>query len=679
MATATTENADSNADEEHTSSSNASGEEVTTSTGTIDNDDDVSNDDDSDNKSRPLSTWTLWGVLCLVAFTATCVGFALLLVSIIGDSKAASDPTTTPSLVGLLNNGTTTDGLLNASALYVEGSGVFDGGPPYPLPLGGGSDDSGSDYYDASRRQQYYRQTWLQVREALVEQEIVDDVTALLFPDSPQARALGYLASTAAASGKPTTTEGTLSLAERYALAVLYFHWNGPLLWKNDVQSPTNLEDDGTTASPRQPWLSLAKPDAVGGGGATECSWIGLECDENRTSVVAINLSSPDIFAPVPGSRVPSELGLLSTLQRLLLPDLGLQGSIPSNLFSRLTNLVELDLQANQLTSVLTTELSQLTNLQVLRLQHNHLRDTIGLEEFALFRTAFRKMKVWDVSHNQELRCYYSNERNDGWFYDNVSEDEQVTDVASLATFLEFAATYWPRLEEFDLSHTGIVSRLPSESRFGQNTWSRLTTLGLSNTMLIGTIPPSIGKLTKLKQLALNHPLSLPSFLSSLLEEAVAIGTTASHGLYGTLPTELGRLTKLELLAVDANQFDASVIPTELGLLGNLKLLSLQYNGKVAGTIPTEVGGMRDLEILFLAETGLSGPVPSELGRCTNLIHAEFQLTELTGSIPAELCDGRIQWKGLMADCIPEPFRSGSSAVDIRRSVLCDCCTECFG
>ena len=105
---------------------------------------------------------------------------------------------------------------------------------------------------------------------------------------------------------------------------------------------------------------------------------------------------------------------------------------------------------------------------------------------------------------------------------------------------------------------------------------------------LRGTIPPEIGDLTGLKNIALD-------------------GTQ----LTGPIPPELGNLASLERLRLTTNRLSGS-IPAELGNLENLKELYLQFNA-LTGEIPAELGNLENLQELYLHSNNLSGCIPSTI------------------------------------------------------------------
>ena len=98
--------------------------------------------------------------------------------------------------------------------------------------------------------------------------------------------------------------------------------------------------------------------------------WPGVTTDLDGR-VVEFNLWSADL-----AGRIPSELGRLTELRRLVLKDNRLQGAIPAEL-GMLTKLQHLDLRSNRLNGGIPPELGDLANLLTLRLDDNQLSGPI--------------------------------------------------------------------------------------------------------------------------------------------------------------------------------------------------------------------------------------------------------------------------------------------------------------
>ncbi|KAI8022845.1 putative leucine-rich repeat receptor-like protein kinase [Camellia lanceoleosa] len=135
------------------------------------------------------------------------------------------------------------------------------------------------------------------------------------------------------------------------------------------------------------------------------------------------------------------------------------------------------------------------------------------------------------------------------------------------------------------------------------------------NNGLTGSLPRSIGNLTKLSNLIL-------------------VGCSFS----GPIPGTIGSLQQLSILSLTSNSFSGP-IPPSIGNLSNLYWLDLSVN-KLSGTIPVSPG----LDMLVNAKhfhcgrNQFSGEIPSQLFNANmSLIHVLFDKNKLSGKIPSTL------------------------------------------
>ena len=123
-----------------------------------------------------------------------------------------------------------------------------------------------------------------------------------------------------------------------------------------------------------------------------------------------------------------------------------------------------------------------------------------------------------------------------------------------------------------------------------------------------GVLPPQLGELDGLKELAIDQPLT------------------------GPIPRSLGNLAKLESLNIVSKRPD-SLLPT------------------MSGTIPAELGNMSRLKSLVLAGD-FTGSIPAELGKLERLEELTVLGSSVTGCIPVALAsksDIYIQIEGLQS------------------------------
>ncbi|CAI0389773.1 unnamed protein product [Linum tenue] len=102
------------------------------------------------------------------------------------------------------------------------------------------------------------------------------------------------------------------------------------------------------------------------------CSWVGIECDANQSSVYSLRLPGAGLVGPIP----PDTLGRLSQLRVLSLRSNRLSGEIPSD-FSNLTLLRSLYLQNNAFSGEFPAGVTPLVRLTRLDLSSNNFTGPI--------------------------------------------------------------------------------------------------------------------------------------------------------------------------------------------------------------------------------------------------------------------------------------------------------------
>ena len=157
----------------------------------------------------------------------------------------------------------------------------------------------------------------------------------------------------------------------------------------------------------------------------------------------------------------------------------------------------------------------------------------------------------------------------------------------------------------------------------------RVVRLELANLGLAGTIPPALGKLSRLRVLDLSgNPLTATTLDTFYGEIYLA-------PLEGPIPDELGDLTDLEVLNLESTGIIGD-IPASLGRLSNLRILNLSRN--YLSGIPSEIGGLSELRELRLSRNRVSSSdVPLEIGDLSRLEVLDLSVNRLTGEIPPEI------------------------------------------
>ncbi|KAA8521187.1 hypothetical protein F0562_011846 [Nyssa sinensis] len=164
----------------------------------------------------------------------------------------------------------------------------------------------------------------------------------------------------------------------------------------------------------------------------------------------------------------------------------------------------------------------------------------------------------------------------------------------------------------------------------------RVTVLNLSSLELVGSMSPSIGDLTFLREIILENN----RFHSSIPQEVGRLFRLQFLSLYnnsfqGEFPSNLTHCSDIRVIDVHKNNLEGK-IPTELGSLSNLLELHLSGN-HFTGKIPPSLGNLSTLHSLSLSENNLEGSIPLEFGQFSDLEFLELSINRLSGTIPPAL------------------------------------------
>ncbi|TPX64167.1 hypothetical protein CcCBS67573_g08482 [Chytriomyces confervae] len=164
------------------------------------------------------------------------------------------------------------------------------------------------------------------------------------------------------------------------------------------------------------------------------------------------------------------------------------------------------------------------------------------------------------------------------------------------------------RIVELNLGGTGLKGTLPDFSKL-----TELVNLRLQANSLTGTIPSTIGAMTKLT--------------------IIDIGL---NGLTGEIPSSISQMSALQEMYIGFNKLSGEIPSSVSSMASHLRVINMS-NNKLTGPLPTSYGALTLLTELELQNNMLTGTIPSEYGSFTRM--ADFQLSnnQLTGSIPADL------------------------------------------
>ncbi|MBN2635199.1 MAG: C10 family peptidase [Prolixibacteraceae bacterium] len=189
---------------------------------------------------------------------------------------------------------------------------------------------------------------------------------------------------------------------------------------------------------------------------------------------------------------------------------------------------------------------------------------------------------------------------------------------------------------------------------------------------LNGNIPSTITNLKELKELHIansavyiNPTLLKGNFKSNLptdINKLTNLEWLSLHNaLKGTIPSSIGSLTKLKLLHISQDTLNFGkgdlygTIPSTIGNLSNLQTLNIT-DQQLSGTFPESIKNLQELRDLNLSGNNLQGILPvlnfpqltylklndnqfTEIadgdGNCPNLVDIQLQNNKITGSIPS--------------------------------------------
>ncbi|MEO8359552.1 MAG: carboxypeptidase regulatory-like domain-containing protein [Vicinamibacteria bacterium] len=291
-------------------------------------------------------------------------------------------------------------------------------------------------------------------------------------------------------------------------------------------------------------WMQDDQPEL--GKHGTECAWSGVTCSEDESHITEIDLDRNNLTG-----ELPTEISGLKKLRRLSLAGNRIGGPLPRSLWA-LTELQELDLSSNQVSGEISERVGGLVNVKKVNLSWNKLTGSIPAS-----------------------------------FGDCLS----------------------------------------------------LVTLSLGANRLTGGLPAGLSKAAHLEELSLaRNELSgsLPSAWSSLTHLQV-LDLSANH-LGGPLPSEWAALFDLNTLALNDNRL-SGMVPVWLFTLPELNVCQLQNNALGGEWRLPKTKSADSLKTLDLSWNRLVGSIPEGLTRLTRLRELDLSHNALTGKIPPSLFD----------------------------------------
>jgi hypothetical protein len=155
---------------------------------------------------------------------------------------------------------------------------------------------------------------------------------------------------------------------------------------------------------------------------------------------------------------------------------------------------------------------------------------------------------------------------------------------------------------------------------------------------------------------------------------SINLQSNGNNKLSGTLPSSIGTLSKLESLYLGENQFYGT-LPNNFQNLFNLKMLDMHNNRFVGtlphnffinmkkmnyidfsknfftGNLPNSVGSLTLLNNLYVTNNWFNGSIPDMFENLINLKDAQFSYNQFSGKFPTSFCkmiqlQGYVQFSG---------------------------------
>ncbi|CAB9525719.1 Leucine Rich Repeat [Seminavis robusta] len=317
--------------------------------------------------------------------------------------------------------------------------------------------------------------------------------------------------------------------------------------------------------------------------------------------------------------RIPTEVGLLTKLTRLLLSGTNIVGSFPTEL-GLLQSLDSLQISDTHLSGRMPSQIGLVSNLSELTLQRLDLTGSVPGEVYQL--PGLMALTI--------LEC------------GGLDTETLLQEAISNSLPLHFLMLSSRR--------AGTVMSFPSKI----GTLRDLGFLILNDWKVDGTLPKELGFLSELRSLDLH-----------------------GNSISGTMPLAIFELTNLLELNLGFNQLQGTLPPDHFSILTNLQALLINDN-LISGTVPTEVGELSGLRKLEFQNTNLSGTLPTEILMLEKLTSLVLKNTSLSGSIPEELCNKLTQQEMKCYGNLCKDLLVKSSTTVCHGTSLCGCdCGPC--
>ncbi|XP_042001431.1 receptor-like protein EIX2 isoform X1 [Salvia splendens] len=372
-------------------------------------------------------------------------------------------------------------------------------------------------------------------------------------------------------------------------------------------------------------------------GGVTEFVNGLSRCSDSK--LVGLNLGSNEF-----DGNLPITLGQLKRLRYLILSQNSFTGSIPQTI-GNLSSLELFSLQNNEMSGNIPESFGQLNSLNSFDMSLNswegvvteaHLANLSSLREISIGRFSSNISLIFNISSGWtppfKLEYLKIQGCQLGPKFPTFLRNQ--TDLKTIIINFGGISDAIPRwflemdlqLQELDVANNQLHGQVPKKLRFNSESnidlsensfegplplWSsNVTSLYLRNNRFSGAIPRDIG-------------ISLPS-LTDL--------DISRNNLNGTIPSSIGNMTRLTTLVISSNNLQGQIpdVFSSIPMLYNVDA----SNNSLTGRIPSSLGFLHALKFLMLSSNILSSQIPSSLRNCTELVSIDLGDNALSGAIP---------------------------------------------
>ncbi|KAL5698803.1 hypothetical protein ACHQM5_029791 [Ranunculus cassubicifolius] len=326
------------------------------------------------------------------------------------------------------------------------------------------------------------------------------------------------------------------------------------------------------------------------------CSWSGITCTEDRTTIIGLDISNKNLLGTFSGKHIK----LLTDLITLNLSQNSFSGNLPVEIFS-LSNLTTLDISRNNFSDAFPTGISSLQNLIILDAFSNSFTGSLPDDDIVNLNS----LKILNLAGS-----YFQGPIPES--YGSFKSLEFLHLAGNLLTgAIPQTLGRLKTMTHMEIGYNSYQGNLPWQL----GNMSELQYLDIAGANLSGPIPESLCSLSKLQSLFL--------FRNQLTE---------------WIPWCFGNLKSLLSLDLSDN-FISGSIPQTFSNLTNIRLLSLMYN-EISGLVPQGISDLPFLDTLLIWNNYFTGELPKMLGKNGKLRYLDVSTNSFTGRIPKEICTG---------------------------------------